>query len=166
MKASRQKQRCIATAIAVGALALAACSGPADPQAIQGTWALETVVVDGEPYDLPIEYAAGRGGVLGRAQFDETGILWFAGPCNDGRGEYEFDGRRLLLTEMMHSAGYCFTPYARGTPQESLFMDAEEVIFVVLRSGAVEVVFSGAESELMHLSASGTILTFRRDTGD
>ncbi len=154
--------------LVVLALALAACGGTVDPETIQGAWVLETAVVDGEPYELPFEYA-GSDGVLTSARFDEDGVLWFEGPCNDGRGDYEFDGRVLVLTDVMHSAVYCV--YPGGTIDEegnteSPLMDAEEVILASIWAGAIDVTFSGTDPEIMEWTQNGTVLTFHREPGD
>jgi len=162
---SHQKPHRIGTAVAILALGLAAGGGGPDPETIQDNWVLEAVILDGEPYELPFEYA-GSDGVLTSARFDENGVLWLEGPCNDGRGDYEFDGRELILTGMMHSAVYCVYPGGSVDPPESTLMDAEEVVFVVLRNGVLNVTFSGVDSESMQMTANGTVLTFHRESED
>jgi heat shock protein HslJ len=158
---SHHRRRSIATAIAVGVLALAACGGTVDPEAIQGAWVLESVVIDGEPYELPFEYA-GSDGVLALLRFEEAGVLRFQAPCNDGRSDYQFDGRELTLTGLMYSAGYCY-PAELDTAEESPLMIAEEVILASMRAGTIEVTFSGAEPEIMEWSQDGTVMTFHRE---
>lgn len=163
-KMHRQTIRLMGIALAVLALGLAACGRSADPEAIQGAWVLESVVIDGEPYELPFEYA-GSDGVLTLLRFEETGILRFQAPCNDGRSDYQFDGRELTLTDLMYSAGYCY-PAELDTAEESPLMDAEEVILASMRAGAIDVTFSGAEPEIMEWTQDGTVMTFHREPDD
>lgn len=153
----------LATALAASLL-VSACSDSADTSttassstttlpvsAIVGTWLLDSITVAGEPYPIPGNQPEISAPV--RFEFVDDGYLNGWGLCNDFRVEYEFDGWTFTFHDGAFTALLCAEPPS--------LMEAEEVIFTLVRSAEVAVTVT-ADRTVMQLTLRSTTLTFHR----
>ena len=155
----------LATALAAFLL-VTACSDSADTattassstttlpvSAIVGTWLLDSITVAGEPYPIPVPGSQPEISAPVRFEFVDDGYLNGWGLCNDFRVEYEFDGQTFTFHDGAFSALLCGEPPG--------LMEAEEVIFTLVRSADVAVTVT-ADRMVMQLTLRSTTLTLYR----
>lgn len=163
----RNRQRGIAAiTLIVTAVGVAACTDAnqstttepvADPQAIVGTWLLESITAAGELYPIPVDHPRTEDFPAPAAfEFTDDNFLNGWGVCNDFRIEYQFDGRLLTLQNRYFTLLLC-------SETEGL-MEAEDLIFGLLMRDQVAVAFSGPDAQVLELSGGEVLLTLRRAT--
>lgn len=97
----------------------------ADPSAIEGTWVLDAVSVEGDDLSLdPLLSTRTIEGVPAWITFETDGAFTGEGPCNGVDGRYRLEGGALVLAQVTAEAAACV-----DSTGSSLIMDTEDAFF-------------------------------------
>ncbi|MGD2052198.1 MAG: META domain-containing protein [Acidimicrobiia bacterium] len=126
--------------------------------AIEGTWVLSAVSVEGERLSLdPSLSTRAIEGVPAWIAFGGNGELTGEGPCNSLEGQYSLEGEVLDLAQVTAQATACVDSVG-----STLIMDTEDAVFGPLLEPQASLSVSLSDATLV-VSDSTTRLEFRRD---
>jgi len=133
-------------------------NGIADSSAIEGTWVLDAVSVEGDDLSLdPSLSTRTIEGVPAWITFGMNGEFTGEGPCNGLNGRYRLEGGALVLTQVTAQAAACV-----DSAGSSLIMDTEDAFFEPLLEQQTPLSISVSGSTLV-LADETMSLEFRRN---
>lgn len=126
-------------------LCLTAC---VQTSAIEGTWGLDSITVDGESMALPPEVdTLEHEDVAAWIRFDGD-VVDGELPCNAFMGDYQLDGS-VITWEVVQDSGLCLEPVG--------VMEVEEPMTTLIFTPTVDVT---VDDTTLVLSGSGVVMTF------
>lgn len=130
----------------------------ADPSAIEGTWVLDALSVEGDDLSLdPSLSTRTIEGVPAWIAFRTNGEFTGEGPCNGVNGRYRLEGGALVLAQVTAEAAACV-----DSTGSSLIMDTEDALFRPLLEQQTPLSISLSGSTLV-VSDGTTRLEFQRN---
>lgn len=123
-----------------------------------GEWALDSLLLDGEPY-LPKSPGLEDGSVLDGVaiRFDATGSFDGMALCNGFRGRYDVSGGSIELTDITAQAVHCL-----DADDGNSIMDAEDKFLALLGARDLQIAFEGPHNDIMKLGSQSMFAVFRQ----